>query len=92
MTIVSVAPAPGWNIEEKKDKSGKTTAVFWGGGSIPFAEYREFMLQAKNPSTETTVQWKVIQLYEDGTRSEWTGPESSRTPASVTTIKAAASQ
>jgi uncharacterized protein YcnI len=92
VTVVSIAPASGWKIEEKKDPQGKIVGVIWSGGSIPFAEYREFVFEAKNPSTETKLGWKVIQIYEDGTRSEWTGPESSRSPASVTTIKTAPSR
>lgn len=91
-TVLSVMPAAGWKIEEKKDPQGKMVGIIWSGGSIPFAEYREFVFEAKNPSTETKLEWKVIQIYEDGTRSEWTGPESSRSPASVTTIKAAVSR
>jgi uncharacterized protein YcnI len=92
VTVVSIAPASGWKIEEKKDPQGKIVGVIWSGGSIPFAEYREFVFEANNPSTETKLGWKVIQIYEDGTRSEWTGPESSRSPASVTTIKTAPSR
>jgi uncharacterized protein YcnI len=90
--VVSIAPAAGWKIEEKKDRHGKIVGVVWSGGSIPFAEYREFVFEAKNPSTEAKLEWKAIQTYEDGTRSEWTGPEGSRSPSSVTTIKAAASR
>ena len=89
-TITSIVSASGWKIEEKKDPQGKVSRVTWTGGSIPFAEYKEFVFEAKNPPAETKLEWKVIQIYEDGTRSEWTGPESSRSPASVTTIKAAA--
>ena len=92
VTVMSVTAAPGWKIEEKKDAQGKIVGVTWSGGSIPFAEYKEFVFEAKNPSTETKLEWKVIQIYEDGTRSEWTGPESSRSPASVTTIKAVVSR
>jgi len=92
VTIVSIAPASGWKIEERNDAQGKIVGIVWSGGSIPFAEYREFIFEAKNPPTETKLEWKVIQIYEDGTRSEWTGPETSRSPASVTTIKGAASR
>lgn len=92
VTVMSFTPAAGWKIEEKKDAQGKIIGAVWSGGSIPFAEYREFVFEAKNPSTETKLEWKVIQIYEDGTRSEWTGPEDSRSPSSVTTIKAAASR
>jgi uncharacterized protein YcnI len=92
VTVLSTTPSSGWKIEEKKDSQGKIVNVIWSGGVIPFAEYREFVFEARNPASETKLEWKVIQIYEDGTRSEWTGPETSRSPASVTTIKAAASR
>jgi uncharacterized protein YcnI len=87
VTIVSIAPAPGWKIDEKKDADGKISGAVWSGGSIPFAESAEFSFEAKNPATAGRLEWKVIQIYQDGTRSEWTGPESSRTPGPVTTVK-----
>jgi uncharacterized protein YcnI len=92
VTVLSTTPSPGWKIEEKKDSQGKIVNVIWSGGVIRFAEYREFVFEARNPASETKLEWKVIQIYEDGMRSEWTGPESSRSPASVTTIKAVASR
>jgi hypothetical protein len=33
-----------------------------------------------------------IQIYEDGTRSEWTGPETLGTPSAVTMVKKAAAR
>ena len=85
--VASLAPAPGWKAEEKKDAGGKIIGAVWIGGSIAFADRMDFHFDATNPASEMKLEWKVIQIYEDGTRSEWTGPESSRTPASVTTIK-----
>ena len=89
VTVMSFTAAPGWKIEEKKDGQGKIIGAVWSGGSIPFAEYKEFTFDAKNPSTEMKLEWKVIQIYEDGTRSEWTGPEGSRSPSPVTIVKPA---
>jgi uncharacterized protein YcnI len=88
VTVVSIAPAPGWKVEEKKDTQGRIVGAIWSGGSIPFAEYKEFSFDAKNPAMEMKLEWKAIQIYEDGTRSEWTGPENSRTPSPVTLVKA----
>ena len=34
-----------------------------------------------------TTDFMVLSSYEDGTRSEWTGPQGSRTPAPVTQVK-----
>ena len=89
VTVMSVTAAPGWKIEEKKDAQGKIVSVIWSGGSIPFAEYKEFTFDAKNPPAEMKLEWKVVQIYEDGTRSEWTGPEGSRSPSPVTLVKGA---
>jgi uncharacterized protein YcnI len=85
--VLSLAAAPGWTVEEKKDAGGRIVGGVWSGGSIPFAESAEFSFEARNPTTATRLEWKVIQIYQDGTRSEWTGPENSRTPSPVTTVK-----
>jgi hypothetical protein len=74
-------------VEERKDAQGKIVGAIWSGGSIPFAESVNFLFEAKNPATGFRLEWKVIQIYQDGTRSEWTGPENSRTPGPVTIIK-----
>lgn len=87
VTPISFGTTPGWKVEEKKDAAGKTIGAVWSGGSIAFADSAEFVFDARNPLTGTKLEWKVIQIYEDGTHSEWTGPESSRTPAPVTAVK-----
>ena len=45
---------------------------------------------ARNPAEESKLSWKVIQIYQDGSKSEWTGAEGSRTPAPVVELKKAA--
>ena len=87
VTVVSLEAMPGWKIEEKKEGNGRIVGAIGSGGSIPFAESVNFSCEAKNPATASRLEWKVIQIYEDGTRSEWTGPENSRTPGPVTTVK-----
>ena len=87
VTIVSFGAVAGWKVEEKKDANGKITGAIWSGGSIPFAESVDFSFDGKNPAMAGRLEWKVIQIYQDGTRSEWTGPENSRTPGPVTTVK-----
>lgn len=86
--ISRVDDVPAWKVELRKDSTGKTTAIVWSGSSIAPRQVGQFTFTAQNPREETTVAWKVIQVYEDGSRSEWTGPQGTRTPASVTTIKA----
>ncbi len=87
VSVISLEASPGWRIDQKKDTQGRITGAVWSGGSIPFAEYRDFYFEARNPAMEMKLEWKVIQIYEDGTRSEWTGPESSRAPGPVTMVK-----
>lgn len=87
VTVTSLEAPAGWKVEERKDAQGKIVGAIWSGGSIPFAESVNFLFEAKNPATGFRLEWKVIQIYQDGTRSEWTGPENSRTPGPVTIIK-----
>jgi len=88
--ISAVDQKAGWNVEQRKDASGKIVSAIWSGSSIAPREVNEFSFAARNPSEETELVWKVIQVYADGSRSEWTGPAGSRTPASVTAVKKAA--
>lgn len=85
--IISVDEKAGWKVELKKDSSGKTIGAAWSGSTIAPHDIAEFGFSARNPEQETELAWKIVQIYEDGTRSEWTGPRGSRTPASVTVVK-----
>ena len=86
LNVSSFESKPGWKIEEKKDASGKLVGVILTG-SIPPGESSEFSFMAKNPNEEGKLSWKAIQIYQDGSKSEWTGAEGSRTPAPVTEVK-----
>jgi hypothetical protein len=55
--------------------------------SLGPGESTQFSFTAKNPGVEGEIALKAIQIYEDGTKSEWTGPEGSRTPAPIVEIK-----
>jgi uncharacterized protein YcnI len=87
LTVMSFGETAGWKVEPQKDSAGRISRAVWSGGSIAFADRADFYFDAKNPASQTRLEWKVIQIYEDGIRSEWTGPEGSRSPASVTTVK-----
>jgi hypothetical protein len=80
-------PKPGWNIEYKKDSSGRIAGAILSGSTIPPREVAEFSFRARNPREETRLVWNVIQIYEDGSRSEWIGPAGSRSPAPATLVK-----
>lgn len=85
--VTSVEDKAGWKIELKKDASGKITGAIWSGSTIAPRDIGEFGFTARNPGEETKLVWKVVQIYEDQSRSEWTGPQGSRSPAPVTQIK-----
>ena len=86
LNVTGVEPKPDWKVEEKKDSSGRLTGMTLTG-SIPTGESSEFNFMARNPSAENKLIWKVIQVYQDGSKSEWTGAEGSRTPSPVTEVK-----
>jgi uncharacterized protein YcnI len=87
LDISSFEEKPGWKIEAKRDPSGKILGAIWSGSSIAPREVAEFHFLARNPTEEVKLAWKVVQVYEDGSRSEWTGAEGSRSPAPVTLVK-----
>lgn len=88
VTVSRFLPKAGWQREVEKDSAGKIVAVTWSGGRIAPDEFEEFGFLARNPANPGKIAWKAYQTYEDGEIVEWTGPEGSDKPASVTTIKA----
>ena len=84
--VQAVDPKDGWKIELKKDAAGKITGAVWTGAIEP-KDIAEFTFSAVNPKDETKLVWKVVQVYKDGAKSEWTGPAGSKGPAPVTQIK-----
>ena len=85
--ITALDEKAGWTIEAKKDSSGKIVGAVWRSGRLAHGDIIDFGISARNPDEATRLVWKVVQVYEDGTRSEWTGPPGSRSPAPVTLIK-----
>lgn len=85
--IISVEEKAGWKIEVKKDATGKIIGAVWSGASLAPRDIVDFGISARNPKEETKLVWKVVQIYEDGSRSEWTGAPGTRGPAPVTQIK-----
>jgi uncharacterized protein YcnI len=82
-SIDSFVPSPGWTRDVKSTGSGEETVVqnvTWSGGSVPSEEDALFQFVASADSAKT-YSFKVRQTYSDGTVVDWTGPESSDTPA-----------
>ena len=86
LNVSAFEPKAGWKIDEKKDSFGRLTGVTLNGSLSP-GESAQFNFTARNPEVEGKLLFKAIQIYEDRTSSEWTGPEGSKTPAPAVEIK-----
>jgi uncharacterized protein YcnI len=86
LDVSAFEPKAGWKIEERKNPSGKLVGVTLVGSLDP-GESAQFNFTARNPAAEGKLSFKAIQIYEDGTTSEWTGPEGSRTPAPIVDVR-----
>jgi uncharacterized protein YcnI len=81
--IDSFAPAPGWKRDVQSTGSGEEAAiqkVTWSGGHVPTDEDAIFEFIA-SPSSAKNYTFTVRQTYSDGSIADWSGPESSETPA-----------
>jgi uncharacterized protein YcnI len=72
--VDSFVPSPGWT-RDVKDK-----VVTWSGGHTPTEEDAVFQFLASADSAKT-YSFEVRQTYSDGSVVDWSGPESSDTPA-----------
>jgi uncharacterized protein YcnI len=87
--IDSFVPTPGWARNVKSTGSGEETniqQVTWSGGNVPSEEDALFQFLASADSAKT-YSFKVRQTYSDGSVVDWTGPESSDTPAPQVEVK-----
>jgi uncharacterized protein YcnI len=86
-----VPPPAGWSQSVKSTGSGENSIVqqvTWTGGRTPTGQDSMFQFLAQ-PSKPGTYTFHVQQTYSDGSIVDWTGPESSESPAP--TIEAASS-
>jgi uncharacterized protein YcnI len=84
-SIDSFAPSPGWKRDVQTTGSGEEAVVqkvTWSGGKVPTGDAAFFQFLA---STDASRQYTfdVRQTYSDGSIVDWSGPESSDTPAPV---------
>jgi uncharacterized protein YcnI len=87
--IDSFVPAPGWKRTVQQTGSGENTViqkVTWSGGKVPTGEDSAFSFLA-SPSSSKTYTFGVRQTYADGSVVDWSGPESSDTPAATIEAK-----
>jgi uncharacterized protein YcnI len=89
--IDSFVPATGWKRTVQQTGSGEEaviTKVTWTGGVVPTGEDAAFSFLASTTGTGSYT-FGVRQTYSDGSVVNWSGPESSDTPAPV--VKAVSS-
>jgi uncharacterized protein YcnI len=82
-SIDSFAPTPGWKRQAQTTGTGQNTViqkVTWTGGRVPTEEDAVFQFLASADAART-YSFDVRQTYSDGTVVDWTGPESSDSPA-----------
>ena len=87
--IDSFAPSPGWQRTVQQSGSGENAVVqkvTWTGGSVPTGEDAVFQFLA-SPSASKTYTFRVVQTYSNGKVVDWSGPESSDTPAPAIVAK-----
>jgi len=85
-SIDSYEPSPpGWRRQVAATGSGDGAAVqkvTWTGGHVPTEEDAVFRVNASVSQTGP-ITFHVVQTYADGSVVDWSGPESSDTPAPV---------
>lgn len=83
LAIDSFEPAPGWTRSEQASGSGEERVirkVTWRGGKVPTDEDAVFRFNGSLDSART-FEATVRQTYSSGKVVDWSGPESSDTPA-----------
>lgn len=87
--VVSFGEVPGWVLAERTDSAGRVTGAVWTG-VLGVERFVEFPFVAVNPDGAARLEWRAVQVYGSGERVEWSGPEGSPTPASITVVRAPA--
>jgi uncharacterized protein YcnI len=84
-----VPPPTGWHQQVQQSGSGNNaviTRVTWTGGRTPTGEDSLFQFLAQ-PASSKTYTFQVQQTYSDGSIVNWSGPESSDSPAPTIEVK-----
>jgi uncharacterized protein YcnI len=81
--IDSFVSETGWKRQLQQTGSGENAVIqkiTWTGGNVPTGEDAIFQFLA-SPDSSKTYTFGVRQTYSDGSVVDWSGPESSDTPA-----------
>ncbi|MEO6527257.1 MAG: YcnI family protein [Gemmatimonadaceae bacterium] len=87
LRVSSFEDVAGWQLEVLTDSAKRIIGAVWTGTLAP-QRFIELPFVAANPKEATKLVWPTYQTYADGEKVEWTGPEGSKKPASVTSIGA----
>ncbi len=79
-SIDSFVPSPGWHRRTQQQQ------VTWSGGHVPTGEDALFQFLAQ-PASSATYTFTIQQTYSDGSIVNWSGPESSDSPAPTITVR-----
>ena len=85
LSIFGFEDSPGWKRDEVTQGSGEEETikqVTWSGGNVPTEHYAVFRFIG-SVSKAKGLSVNVRQTYANGKVVDWTGPESSDTPAPV---------
>ena len=88
-SIDSFVDAPGWKRQVQSTGSGEEAviqSVTWSGGNVPTGEVSHFAFLGRTDASKTYA-FSVEQSYSDGSVVNWSGSESSDTPAPTVEAK-----
>jgi uncharacterized protein YcnI len=88
-SIDSFVNAPGWQRQVQSTGSGEEAviqSVTWSGGKVPTDEVSHFAFLGRTDASKTYA-FSVEQSYSDGSVVNWSGSESSDTPAPTVEAK-----
>jgi uncharacterized protein YcnI len=81
--IGSLIPSPGWKIDVEQSGTGEDAVVqkvTWSGGQVPEGQAATVQFTGRTDGSGT-YSFAVRQTYSDGSVVDWSGDESSDTPA-----------
>ncbi len=78
---------PGWKRRLITASNGAVERVVWTG-RLAKDGYARFTFLAGTPEKPTTLTWKALQTYDDGTVARWIGSPDAESPAPVTKVLA----
>ncbi len=82
----SFGSTPGWRRTTQTAKTGAVGTITWKGVAAPDG-FVEFSFLAATPPKPGTIDWKALQVYDDGKVVRWIGGPDSESPAPLTEVR-----